>query len=311
MRSLPLLPLALLLGCAPKAVPPASPPTVAAWSVDRDALPGGTLRAMEVAVTHANERVVVQGGGGTRMDLPVWVYAFEHPTQGLVLIDAGFPRRTAADVADYPGRRMANLLSLEMAPGAAAVDQLPAAGLDPGAVAHIVLTHMHADHVGGIEDFPAATVHVGAGEWEGALKGGPLGKPDTSPYLGREGVEHHSFEGSGPYGPFERHVDLFGDGSLILLEARGHTAGHMAVLLNLKGGSYLFTGDCAWIDRHWQEPVPKSALVRGLLEQDWGLNWANQQRVHVFAAAHPDVVVIGGHEVATREKLPAWPAAVE
>ncbi len=302
---------ALLLGCAPKAVPPETMPQVPDWSVDRDALPGGTLRALAVAYTGSAERLVVQGGGSERLSLPVWVYVFEHPTEGTVLIDAGFPRRTSVSTADYPGRQMAKLLSVTMEPGAAAVDRLPEAGLDPAEVRHIVLTHMHPDHVAGVEDFPAATLHVGPGEWEAAFRGGALGKPDTSPFEGRQGVQHVDFAGSGAYGPFEGHRDLFGDGSVVVMQAGGHTPGHMAVMLNLKGGSWLFTGDCAWVDRHWQEPAPKSALVRGLLEDDWRLNWANQWRLHVFGQAHPELVIVGGHEAATATKLKPWPQTME
>jgi glyoxylase-like metal-dependent hydrolase (beta-lactamase superfamily II) len=227
-----------------------------------------------------------------------------------VLIDAGFPKRTSVDVDLYPGKRLAKLLGVSMEPGASAVDRLPEAGLAPDAVKNIVLTHMHPDHVAGIEDFPSARVHVGAGEWEAAYHGGPLGKPDVSPFDGRDGVQHINFDG-GPYGPFEASHDVFGDGSLVVMKAGGHTPGHMAVMLNLKGGSTLFTGDCAWINKHYEDPVAKSGLVRGLLEDDWKLNWANQWRIHVFAKANPDVVVIGGHEPRTMELLAPWPTALE
>lgn len=302
---------AALGGCAPKAVPPASLPAMPAWLVDREALPGGTLRVLPVAVAHGRERVVVQGGGSEMMELPVYVYVFEHPTEGVVLVDAGFPRRTSIDPAQYPGKQMAKLLGVEMQPGGAAVDRLPEVGLAAGDVKHIVLTHMHPDHVGGVEDFPEAVVHVGPGEWDSAFQGGALGKPDTSPFQDRAGVQHISFTDSAPYGPFEGHHDVFGDGSLVVMPAPGHTPGHMAVMLNLKGGSYLFTGDCAWIDRHWQGPEAKSGLVRGLLEDDWRLNWTNQWRLHAFATTHPDVMVLGGHEPSTPEKLAIWPVAHE
>jgi glyoxylase-like metal-dependent hydrolase (beta-lactamase superfamily II) len=301
----------LLSGCAGKAVVPESLPDLPSWSVDRSTLPGGTLRVLPVAVTHGPENTVVQGGGNALLELPVYVYVFEHPTHGPVLIDAGFPRRTSVDVADYPGKQMANLLGVEMEPGSAVVDRLGEIGRSTDDVEHIVITHMHADHIGGVEDFPGATLHVGEGEWESAYEAGFLGKPDVSPFDGRTSVDHLSFGDTAPYGPFEGHRDLFGDGSVVVMPAGGHTPGHVAVLVNLAGGSYLIAGDCAWVDRHWVGPEPKGALVRGSLEYDWRQNWGNQWRIHAFAKANPNVVVLAGHEPATGDRVPLWPTAIE
>lgn len=305
-----LLPLILLLGCAAKAVPPESVPEPATFQLDRSALPELTLRVLVVAETAGSERVIVQGGGGDRWTLPVYVYVIEHPTEGVVLIDAGFPKRTGQDAASYPGKRMANTLSLSMEPGSSAVERLGDAGLDPGDVKHIILTHMHPDHVGGIEDFPAAQVWVGPGEWEDAQEPGLLGKPDVSPFIDHATVHHLDFGGSAPIGPFDGSKDLFGDGSLVVAPSPGHTAGSISVFANLRSATYLFTGDCAWVERHWADPAPKSGLVRGLLEHDWRLNWSYQWRIHAFAEAHDDVVVVAGHEPSTRDKLAKWPEPI-
>src|SRR3546814_18974113 len=41
-----------------------------------------------------------------------------------------------------------------------AVAQVRALGFDPRDVRHIIITHLDFDHAGGIEDFPAAAVHL-------------------------------------------------------------------------------------------------------------------------------------------------------
>jgi glyoxylase-like metal-dependent hydrolase (beta-lactamase superfamily II) len=302
----------ILAGCAGRALPPSALPVAERYAVDRAALPGGTLRALEVATTHARQSIVVEGGGSTRLDLPVWVYVFEHPSEGVVLIDAGFGRRTAASTADFPGRRMTQLLGLTMEPGGALADRIGEAGLAMSDVRHIVITHKHVDHVGGIEDFPGTTVWMGDLDWVSLEQASALGKPDLRPFaaVGERAAIAWGAEDR-PLGPFVASRDLFGDGSLIVLNVPGHTPGHMAVLLNLRGGSYLFTGDCAWTDPHWQGPNPKAGLVRALLEDDWRLNWLNQWRIHEFAKANPEIRVVAGHEVANRELLPKWPAKAE
>ena len=312
MRVLPVVALAFLIaGCASRKAPPAPDITAPAISVDRDALPGGTLRVLPVAMTQAPGHLVVQGADSAVQQLPVFVYVFEHPTQGVVLIDAGFPRRTSVDFASYPGRSQAKTLGLSMDPGGAAVDRLSDAGLEAAAVSHVVLTHMHPDHVGGIEDFPGATLVVTSDEWAAREKGGALGKPDTSPFVDHAKIDQVALD-QGAFGPFAAHRDLFGDGSLLILDTPGHTAGHVSVLLNLRGTTFLFTGDAAWTDPHWTpSPQLKSPLVRGLLEHDWKANWDTQWRIRAFADANRDVIVVAGHEVANLTRLRAWPEAYE
>lgn len=306
MRALALFAVLPLLACAPAKAPPAPSLDPPAWTVDREALPGGTLRLLEVATTSAAGNLVVQGASAAKQVLPVYVYVFDHPTAGVVLVDAGFGRRTATDPDDYPGRRAANLLGLSMEEGAAAVDRLPDAGIDPAAVKHIVVTHMHLDHIAGLEDFPGAALHVDAREWDARLESGALGAIDTRPFENHADIRHIEWTSS-PVGTFTAHADLLGDGSLLALDAPGHTAGHVAVLVNLRSRSYLMTGDAAWTAPHWEGPSLKSGLVRGQLEHDWKANWDTQWRIHRFAADHPELVVLAGHEAGNRGKLPPWP----
>lgn len=312
MRSLVVVLFAVLLsGCASRKAPPVPDVTAPAVSIDRDTLPGGTLRVLPVAMTEAQGNLVVQGADTAVIQLPVFVYVFEHPTRGVVLIDAGFPRRTSVDSADYPGRGMAKTLGLSMEPGGAAVDRLAEAGIDSGAVTHVVLTHMHPDHVGGIEDFPTAKLVVTSDEWAARETGGALGKPDLSPFAAHAQVQQVALDGGG-LGPFVAHLDLFGDGSLLILQAPGHTAGHVSVLLSLRETTFLFTGDAAWTDAHWTpSPKMKSPLVRGLLEHDWRANWDTQWRIRAFADANPAVIVVAGHEIANLTRLRAWPETYE
>lgn len=54
-------------------------------------------------------------------------------------------------------------------PSLAAIRQLEAGGLDPRDVRHIVQTHLDLDYVGGLADYPWATVHVHESELDAAL----------------------------------------------------------------------------------------------------------------------------------------------
>lgn len=87
----------------------------------------------------------------------------ETDRDGLVLVDTGFG---LGDVRN-PGARLGAarwLLGPVLDEAATAARQIEALGYRREDVRHLVLTHLDLDHAGGIDDFPAAEVHVLAAE---------------------------------------------------------------------------------------------------------------------------------------------------
>src|SRR4051794_16370347 len=85
----------------------------------------------------------------------------------LVLVDTGLG---TADVADPAGRLglARHLVKPALDERETALRQVAALGYDPTDVRDIVLTHFDFDHVGGLSDFPEATVHVTEAEYGAA-----------------------------------------------------------------------------------------------------------------------------------------------
>jgi len=297
------LPFILLLTAACAKVPEVPKAETWSWEVDRSSLPDADLYAMHVATITGARSFFVKGGGKGKMTGPVSSYLIDHPTEGLVLIDTAFGRATAESRKSYPGALQASMVGLEM--GRPVVEQLPEGGFDPADVAHMVVTHLHMDHAGGIADFPGAALWVDEREWKAASKSRLPGYK-TGPYDNAD-PRFLDFEGTAPYGPFPGHVDMFGDGSLIVLPSPGHTAGSVMVLVNLPEASWLFTGDTTWVDDHYHGPTPKSWMARTVVEDDADAAWEGTIRTHHWAEAHPELNVVPGHEPATVERLNNWP----
>jgi len=89
---------------------------------------------------------------------------------GLVLVDTGFGLR---DV-EQPAERLAGFFRLangiRLHERETAVRQIERMGYEASDVRHIVLTHLDFDHAGGLDDFPHATVHMLANEYDYALQ---------------------------------------------------------------------------------------------------------------------------------------------
>ncbi|MFI0730659.1 MBL fold metallo-hydrolase [Streptomyces sp. NPDC021225] len=125
------------------------------------------LHALDGAHLYMAAGDVMVDGSGIR-DLSVPTFLIEHE-QGLVLIDTGLAPESFGgpeygreavygDIRDFAIARCER--------GKSVIDQLATVGKRPEDVTHVVLTHDHFDHTGGLPHFPQAILHIGRADWE-------------------------------------------------------------------------------------------------------------------------------------------------
>jgi N-acyl homoserine lactone hydrolase len=148
-------------------------------------------------------------------------YLVRHGNEAL-LWDTGYPASFKGKSVD----RGAAVASLKITIS----DQLAELGLKPSDISAVGISHMHGDHTGQAREFPWARLIVGKGDFE-------LTKGDSDPFgpWRGEGAKVQLMHGSD--------IDVFGDGSVIALNMPGHTPDHMSLLVKLKSGNVLLTGD--------------------------------------------------------------------
>ena len=184
------------------------------------------------------------------------------------------------------------------APKTSLVEQLAQLHINPSQITFVGISHYHGDHVGQVASFPQATLLIGKGDWE-ALN-------ETKPNPGVNPANFaHWITGGGKVEPLPGDKDVFGDGSVIMLNTPGHTPGHHSLLVKLKDkGNVLITGDLA----HFRENYDSN-----------GVPTFNTSRAETLAsldrfkqlAKNLNATVIIQHDARDIEKLPVFPASAK
>ncbi len=221
---------------------------------------------------------------------------------GLVLVDSGYGLHDCAE----PARRLGPLRRIirpVLRPEETAVRQVERLGFDRTDVRHIVTTHFDFDHIGGLADFPDATVHVTAAEAEGAMRPPTLGERFRfRPAQWEHGPRLVEYEPTGEsWRGFEAVRELDGVASgIALVFMPGHTRGHAAVAVDTGDRWILHCGDAFYLRGSVDgvTPVPRAvALSARISAFDRRQLLANQERLaELWSRGDPDLMIVSAHD---------------
>lgn len=251
---------------------------------------------------------LLQGSGGwlSRARMVCQCLLIE-ASDGLVLVDTGFG---IGDV-ENPGRlgllfRLMVLPQLERGQTAAA--QLREMGHQPGDVRRIIITHLDADHAGGLAEFPDAEVHLFAPEHTAATR---PGLRERVRYIGEQWAHGprwvtHEVEGDEWLG-FESIRVLDTEPEVLLIPLVGHSRGHSGVAIRRDEGWLLHCGDAYFHHGQVETPSrcpPGMGLFQNLVQDDGRARHRNEERLRELARTHGDEVeLICSHDPVDLERF--------
>lgn len=174
--------------------------------------------------------------------------------------------------------------------------QLSEIGIAPADITHLAISHFHSDHAGNANLFTTATLYIQVAEYDAAF----------GPEAARFGFVPELYEKlrTNPIVKLAGDLDVFGDGSVVILSTPGHTPGHQSLLVRLpKTGSVVLSGDAVhfqdnWISRrvparnfdHSQSLRSMERIAAVLVEYKAQL-WINHDKAQSATIAHaPDYV---------------------
>lgn len=251
------------------------------------------------------EFVTIRGGQRRRVPYPALFALLEHPEFGPVLFDTGYTPRFFNQTKRWPYSLYTKITPVYLDAAKTAANQIQARGIASADVRYVIISHFHADHVGGLADFPNAQ-YIYLSEAFNAvrrLRGFSAVKAGFLPGLLPPDFEQRSrpievaasISLPAQYAPFDRGFDLFGDGRLLGVHLPGHAHGQLGLFLDAENmGPTLLAADACWHSRAyrelaWPHPLANLALADANAYRD------TLQKLAALHQRRPDLHILPTH----------------
>lgn len=206
---------------------------------------------------------------GTPMDIPVPFLVLRHGKEW-VAFDTGCNGQVARDPVACWGEAVVKAFTPVIKPNQEFREAIKALGLTPKDFKAVILSHGHVDHAGAIDNFVGTTVplYFQKAELAEIRKMLEAQKPGPAYVLGDfkhlNELNIRSIEGP---------LDMFGDGSVIVLPTPGHTPGHQSLYVKPSAGqAFIYCADALYALESMENYVPP-ALAADMGGTMQNINW--------------------------------------
>ncbi len=259
-------------------------------------VPAIQLYAMDCGhATFSNLDVFADDGSlaNQSRELIVPCYLIRHPSGDLIW-DTGLPEA----IADMPNGFTPEGFPAHFEVPTKLTALLTQLNLTPADIEFVSFSHMHSDHTGNGNLFTQSTWIADVDERTRMFDAEHRADPgDFNNYNQLENAETRLIEGDGDY-------DVFGDGSVTIIQAPGHTPGHTILRVNLaNAGPVLLTGDM-W---HLAESRERRLVPR--FNTDRAQTLASMDKIERIAS-ETNARVIRQHVPEDFAALPRFPEAL-
>lgn len=213
----------------------------------------------------------------------------------LILIDTGIGLLDIQHPTERIGQQLIDMVGYRFNENQTMIKQIENLGLNPSQVTDCIISHLDNDHIGGLADFPTATVHIGSEEFENYNSGNlrylktPLSHNPT--------IKTYSKSDSTWFGFEARKVNIDSDTDIFLIPLFGHTTGHCGVAFKVDEKWFFYIADAYYMRveiSNNQHPVSKLATMRA---DDNDLRIATLNKIRELVNQHPEIEVFSYHDI--------------
>jgi len=175
--------------------------------------------------------------------------------------------------------------------------QLKEAGYTAADITYFAMSHYHSDHTANANAFAGSTWIVQKAERDFMFSEKPQGIIQPAQYSSLKGAKTKLLDNAD--------FDVFGDGTVVIKSAPGHTPGHQVLFLKLaKTGPVLLAGDL------YHYPEERTTGRVPTFEFNVDQSKASRQKMETFVKQNKAQLWIE-HDIATHAKLPMAPRYLE
>jgi glyoxylase-like metal-dependent hydrolase (beta-lactamase superfamily II) len=214
----------------------------------------------------------------------------------LALVDTGIGLSDCLRPTERIGQPLIDMVGYRFDENQTALRQIQALGLDPASVTDCIISHFDNDHIGGLPDFPQATVHAGIEELGNFHSGNPrylklpLEHNPTVKAYSQSNVDWFGFEA--------RSVNAGIDAEILLIPLFGHTLGHCGVAVKKIDGTWLlYAGDAYYLRAELTNPGHPVNELAKIRADDNDSRLASVDKIRKLVNAHPGTEFFGYHDI--------------
>jgi glyoxylase-like metal-dependent hydrolase (beta-lactamase superfamily II) len=229
----------------------------------------------------------------------------EHPKEGLILFDTGYTPHILQAYRMFPFGIYGWLTPTTVQENWTVLTQLKMLGLSAQDIGYVIVSHLHADHIAGLNDFKNTTAIISKEASELlSFKGFKALKHGFLPMLFPSGARVKLITDYSVESLFGYSHDLFNDGLLRLVNLPGHAKGQIGLYVQSNQGEVLLAADGAWTSRAYRENVPPNRLAMTLAFDDTNFAIHTLNRLHELYKNHPAINIIPTHCPEIALKIP-------
>jgi len=247
--------------------------------------------------------------------LPIGVFLISHP-EGPILFDTGESthRNEPGFLPSWSPTGMLTTITISREEGIVA--QLRSRGIEPSTLQAVVISHLHGDHAGGLQDLaavaPNVPIYLSREHWDAVANANHLNAniqgfhPQHWPADFKPRFLHRTDH---PVGPWPQSSKITADGKVLAVDTPGHVPGHVSLVVygddGEHGTTYFLPGDATYgvdlLDKEEPDGInddPQTALQSlRLIKQ-----FAQETDLVVLPSHDPDVARLLQDRVLYRPK---------
>jgi len=258
------------------------------------------------------QRMIIQDGDWSPCQFPALSFLLQHPQHGSILFDTGYTQRFFTETQKWPFWIYRKTTKVHIEHKQTLTEQLMQQNIAASTINTVIISHFHADHIGGLRDFPKAsmmcsgTAYTAVKNKKGlcALKNGYLVGLMPSDFIDRcVFFETKKMIPINNLGGFTEGYDLFDDKSIIAVPLPGHAKGQYGLFFyDINNKPVFLIADSCWTKEAYEE-LKLPYILTYLIHDSRKSYKETIYKLHHLHKNQPEVLIIPSHCHQTWQRL--------